>query len=113
MDTDTTILLGVATLFIANHAVVAGPHWHHRRRLFLLVQLLTFGGACFMAGWGAPGFDREGMRLVNWMLSAMLIFHVIQNNNRYQRALYADRTSNPERERRRDRIVALLQSGEE
>ncbi len=113
MDSDTIILLGVATIFVANHAIVVGPKWHHRRSLFFLVQVVTFAGACFMAGWGAPGFDKNGMRLVNWMLSAMLVFHVIQNNNRYQRALYEERTSDPDRERQRDIIVAMLQSGEE
>ena len=113
MDSDTTIILGVATIFVANHAIVVGPRWHHRRWLFVLVQLVTFAGACFMAGWGAPGFDKAGLRLVNWMLSAMLIFHVIQNNNRYQRALTDERESDPERERKRDIIVAMLQSGEE
>jgi len=108
MDIDTTILLGVAGLFIVNHVLVMVPQWHRRRMLFYGVQLLNFAMACFLARWGAPGFNEKGMRVVNWMLMALVLYHVVQNNSRYVKAWSDDGPSDDERERLRRMVLAKL-----
>ena len=73
MDIDTTILLGVAFLFIVNHALLMVPNWHRKKAAFYGLQLINFAVACFLARWGAPGFNEKDMRIVNWMLMALVL----------------------------------------
>jgi hypothetical protein len=113
MDIDTWILLGIAGLFILNHTLVMVPNWHQRRGLFYGLQLLNFLVACFMARWGAPGFNEMGARVVNWMLMALVIYHIVQNNSRLLKALRKDGFKDEERERLRRMVLAKLVDSEE
>ena len=113
MDIDTWILPGVAGLFILNHGMVMVPDWHHRRGLFYGVQLLNFLGACFLAGWGAPGFNEMGLRVVNWMLMALVIYHIVQNNSRLLKVHEQDGMEDGDRERLRRMVLAKLVDSEE
>ncbi len=108
MDIDTTILLGVAFLFILNHVLVMLPSWHRKRTAFYGMQILNFVAACFLAGWGAPGFNERGMRVVNWMLMALVLYHVVQNNSAYVKKWQQDDPSDKERERLRRMVLSKL-----
>jgi hypothetical protein len=108
MDIDTTILLGVAFMFILNHVLVMLPNWHRKRMAFYGLQLVNFTAACFLAGWGAPGFNDKGMRVVNWVLMALVIYHVVQNNSAYVKKWQQDAPVDEERERLRRIVLSKL-----
>ena len=113
MDIDTWILLSVAGLFILNHALVMVPQWYRRPYWFYGLQILNFTMACFLARWGAPGFNEMGLRAVNWMLMALVIYHIIQNNSRLVRARESDGVHDDDRERLRRMVLAKIVDGEE
>jgi ABC-type transport system involved in cytochrome bd biosynthesis fused ATPase/permease subunit len=108
MDIDTTIVLGVAFLFILNHVLVMLPDWHRKRTAFYGLQFVNFAAACFLAGWGAPGFNDKGMRMVNWVLMALVMYHVVQNNSAYVKKWQGEAPSDEERERLRRKVLSKL-----
>ncbi len=113
MDIDTWILLSVAGLFILNHALVMVPDWQRRPVLFYGLQFLNLAMACFLARWGAPGFNEMGLRMVNWMLMALVIYHIVQNNSRLVRTRQSEGLQDDERERLRRMVLSKIVDAEE
>ena len=109
MDLDTVALLSFATLIVANRAVLIGEHWYRRKGLFWLVQLSNLAGATWFAGWGIEEFAEKGMNIVNWMLSGLLVMHILQNNNRFTKAWRANPRGEVSFERRQEVLDKLTE----
>jgi hypothetical protein len=103
---DTTVLLSFATLIVLNRAILIGENWYRRNAVFWSVQVMNLCGATFFAGWGVRDFQAT-MPIVNWMLSGLLILHIIQNNRRYTKAWRGFRRKEPNLERRQEVLDKL------
>lgn len=110
MDLGTGIILAVAALLGANHLATMGKDFHRRRAVFYGMQVANLLAACFLVVHGIPGFHPP-MGVVKYLLAALLIFHIVQNNRKLQRRLVAlrKRGSEEEREARRQAVLDKLQ----
>ena len=106
MNFDTTVLLCFATLIVMNRAILIGENWYRRNPVFWGVQVMNLCAATFFAGWGVREFQAT-MPIVNWMLSGLLILHIIQNNRKYTKAWREFRVTEPNLERRQEVLDKL------
>lgn len=81
------ILFGVVALIGINHVLMRIPGFIHRWWAFLPVQILNLGAAIWLMAIGVPEFNEDGgLSFLNWVLGLLLVFHIVQNNMRLQRA---------------------------
>jgi len=110
MDLGTGTVLAVAALLGCNHLATMGKDFHRRRAVFFGIQLANLAAACFLVVVGIPGFVPP-LGVVKYLLAALLIFHIVQNNRKLQKRLTAVRArgSEHEREARRQAVLDKLQ----
>ena len=89
MDQDTFPLMGFAILIVLNRALFVGGLAIKFRPTFYLIQLFNIAGSSYFLAWGVPSFQEGPMRMVNYMLGAMLMLHAVKNNAKYERLLRA------------------------
>jgi hypothetical protein len=82
MDQDTTLLMAFASLVVLNRAVFVGGFAVRFRPAFYGLQFANIAGSSYFLAWGIPAFQGP-MRLVNYLLGALLILHAVQNNGKY------------------------------
>ena len=86
MDQDTTLLMAFASLVVLNRAVFVGGFAVRFRPAFYGLQIANIAGSSYFLAWGIPAFEGP-MRLVNYLLGALLILHSVQNNGKYEKLL--------------------------
>ena len=109
------ILFGVVALIGINHVLMRIPGFIHRWWAFLPVQILNLGAAVWLMAVGVPEFNEDGgLSFLNWVLGLLLIFHIVQNNMRLQRAQRNKGRPSPSDIRAEQaRIEEALRKGEE
>ena len=109
------MLFWVVALLGLNHLLMRIPGVIQRMWAFFSVQALNLGTATWMMAVGIPDFKQDGnLWILNWVLGFLLIFHIIQNNNRLQRSKKrGGRPSPAEVRAERERIEDALKRGKE
>ena len=111
MDLSTTLLLTVVGLMGLNRLIFVIPNWEGFRLPFWGVQLLNLGAACALVVWGIPEFREGQLQIVNLMLAALMVMHIITNNRKLSRVISAaKRGVDEEREARSAEIMKRLKS---
>jgi hypothetical protein len=89
-------LLALAALLAVNRAIV--PRVLKRAWLFWAIQGLDVVAAGLVILVGMPGMERY--HVVNWMIAALLVFHIVQNLAQRDRAKLHDEHEAAMKERR-------------
>ena len=84
MTDSDIILFSVVGVLAFNIFIARSKQWQGRIWPFLLMQMLNIGAGVFMVLHGIPDFNEE-LDIVNIMIGLLFFFHVILNNNRWQR----------------------------
>ena len=106
MDASTWVILAVAALLGINRLIWVGTR--HRRVRFFSIQILNILGACYMVLWGVPQFTGQ-LKVANYVLAAVIVFHAVQNNRRVQReARERDEEGDRDEDARRAAVRARL-----
>jgi len=112
VDFDTWLLMGFATLIVANRGMFIGGLAARIPVLFFFVQFMNIVAASYFFGWGIPAFDGE-MSLVNYFLGAWLVFHSVQNNSKYGKYRTQLRSSDDEEyDKLRQEVIDKLKKDE-
>ena len=109
MDLSLGVILAVAAVLAINRLIWVGES--HRRLKWIVVQVLNLVAVCYMVLWGVPDFE-GGMKIANYVLAALIVFHSIQNGRRLkaeERESAADADS--ELEQARAEVRARLKDG--
>jgi hypothetical protein len=111
VDLSTSLLLAVVTLMGLNRLVFVIPNWERFRLPFWGVQFTNLGAACALVTWGIPEFREGQLQVVNLILAALMVMHIITNNRKLSRVLAASKRGvDEEREARSDEIMKRLDS---
>jgi len=114
VDLSTGLLLAVVGLMGLNRLIFVAPNWERFRAPFWGVQLLNFGTACALVLWGIPEFQQGQLKVVNLMLAALMVMHIITNNRKLSRALRAmKRGVDEEREARSQEVLRRLKGDDQ
>ena len=86
MTFSDALLFGMVAIMGINYVATRWPNWENRPVVFWLAQLANLAGATYLFYEGIPEFQGE-LAVVNVLIGALFIFHILQNNRRYQRVL--------------------------
>ena len=112
-ESDLLLFALVATLGI-NHVATRLTGWENRMWLFWPAQVTNLAAGSFLLAFGIPDFKQGDLRIVNWMIGLLFLFHVINNNRRLQAARQkTQRAQHTQDSEEKNRIRAALRRGEE
>ena len=104
------IVAGVMVVLGFNHLLFRFPGWDQRRALFWGVQAVEAAGAVAAVAL-LPSLNPQ-TRMLNWVLGLLLVYHVLTNHFRLQRAARARehhaRMAEERRQERREAAEAAL-----
>ncbi len=103
------VLYGVVVLLALNHVLLRWPGFYRRRALFWSVQFLNLAAAVTIMVVGVPGLP-GALSVFRWILGLLLLFKVVQHNNRLVERARAERDE-AEAEARRQAVRAALRRG--
>ena len=86
MTFSDALLFGMVAIMGINYVATRWPGWEDRTLIFWTAQLANLTAATFLFYDGIPEFKGD-LAVVNILLGALFIFHILQNNRRYQRVL--------------------------
>ena len=114
MNPTDVVLFGAVALMVVNNVVVRLPGWDRRPWMFWPVQAMNLGAGVYLLAFGVPGFEGP-LRIANWMLGLLFIWHTISNNNRLLkvRASAKQADANIDQEKRAAIAAALARGAEE
>ena len=84
MTYSDALLFGMVAIMAINYVATRWPNWEDRPVIFWLAQLANLAAATFLFYEGIPEFKGD-LAVVNILLGALFIFHILQNNRRYQK----------------------------
>ena len=90
MTFSDALLFGMVAVMAINYVATRWPNWEDRPLVFWIAQLANLAAATFLFYEGIPEFQGE-LAVVNILLGALFIFHILQNNRRYQKVLQSRR----------------------
>ncbi|MBM75045.1 MAG: hypothetical protein CMK59_06575 [Proteobacteria bacterium] len=86
MTFSDALLFGMVAVMAINYVATRWPNWENRPVVFWLAQLANLTAATYLFYEGIPEFQGE-LAVVNVLIGALFIFHILQNNRRYQRVI--------------------------
>ena len=90
MTYSDALLFGMVAVMAINYVATRWPGWEDRPIVFWLAQLANLTAATFLFYEGIPEFKGD-LAVVNILLGALFIFHILQNNSRYQKVIQSRR----------------------
>lgn len=85
MDASTAQLLGAASVLAINRLAFLGPPWASWFPRFWFIQLLNLVATVYLILWGIPDFREGATHIVDLVLAALIVFHSVRNNQRFQK----------------------------
>jgi ABC-type branched-subunit amino acid transport system permease subunit len=96
LDLSSSILLAVVALMALNRLLFVWERWWEVRAPFWTLQLANLAAACALVAVGIPEMKARDLNVVNIVLAALLIVHILTNNRRLQETLREARGADSE-----------------
>jgi len=84
-------LFGLLAILASNQVILRLPNWERRLWIFWPLQAMNLIAGCYLLVWGIPEFRAE-LRIVNWMIGLLFIYHTINHNQMLQKKLLEQRS---------------------
>lgn len=99
VDHAALAFVALVALLALNRLVVAVAGSIRWRVLHWTVQVLNLAGAVYLVVLGLPGLP-PGLRIIDWFVALLFLFHVVENHVRRGQAERAPQTSDLDQRRR-------------
>ena len=99
MTLSDSLLLGMVAILAINYAATRLPGWNHRPTIFWGAQIINLVAGSYIFYYGIPDFSAH-LEVVNYMISLLFFYHVVENNMRWQKFQQKERRAIIDEERR-------------
>ena len=99
MTLSDSLLLGMVAILAINYAATRLPGWNQRPAMFWGAQIINLVAGSYIFYYGIPDFSAH-LEVVNYMISLLFFYHVVENNMRWQKFQQKERRAIIDEERR-------------
>ena len=99
MTLSDSLLLGMVAILAINYAATRLPGWNQRPTMFWGAQIINLIAGSYIFYYGIPDFSAH-LEVVNYMISLLFFYHVVENNMRWQKFQQKERRAIIDEERR-------------
>ena len=99
MTLSDSLLLGMVAILAINYAATRLPGWNQRPTMFWGAQIINLVAGSYIFYYGIPDFSAH-LEVVNYMISLLFFYHVVENNMRWQKFQQKERRAIIDEERR-------------